>query len=83
MKKYVLIYSKNGEDGYNRRVENRNARFWLQQTGADKVWIYTANGVFIAHAIRYADGVEVTTNSDFNTISDYTRKRVFYNVYNI
>lgn len=67
--KYVVIEDKNGVTNVTRNVENRNARYWLQQSGAQKVWIYTTSGNFVCYGVCWADGsMSVTTNSEMDTI---------------
>lgn len=67
--KYVVIKEKNGVASVTHNVESRNARYWLQQTGAEKVWIYTTSGNFVCFGVRWADdSMSVTTNSEMDTI---------------
>lgn len=67
--KYVVIKEKNGVTDVTHNVESRNARYWLQQTGAEKVWIYTTSGNFVCFGTRWADdSMSVTTSSEMDTI---------------
>ena len=68
--KYVVVLDKNGITDVIRNVDSRNAKYWLQQTGAGKVWIYTTSGDFVCHGVRYADdSISVTTNIEMDTIN--------------
>ena len=76
--KYVVIKDKNGVTSVTRNVESRNARYWLQQTGAEKVWIYTTSGDFVCYGVRWADdSMSVTTNIEMALID---KKEVICNV---
>lgn len=67
--KYVVIEDKNGWANVTRNVTSRNARYWLQQSGAERVWIYTTSGNFVCYGVRWADGsMSVTTNIEMDTI---------------
>jgi hypothetical protein len=67
--KYVVVLDKNGITDVIRNVDSRNAKYWLQQTGAGKVWIYTTSGIFVCYGVRWADdSMTVTTNIEMDTI---------------
>ena len=67
--KYVVVFDKNGVTNITRNVDSRNAKYWLQQSGAYKVWIYTTSGRFVCHGVRWADdSMSVTTDNEMDTI---------------
>lgn len=67
--KYVVVFDKNGITDVTRNVSSRNAKYWLQQSGAGKVWIYTTSGVFVCYGVRWGDdSMTVTTDPEMDTI---------------
>lgn len=67
--KYVVVLDKNGITDVIRNVDSRNAKYWLQQTGARKVWIYTTSGDFVCYGMRWEDDtMSITTNIEMDTI---------------
>ena len=69
--KYVVVFDKNGVTDVTRNVDSRNAKYWLQQSGANKVWIYTTSGRFVCYGVRWGwedAAMSVTTNIEMDTI---------------
>lgn len=67
--KYVVVFDRNGITDVTRNVSSRNAKYWLQQQGAGKVWIYTTSGDFVCYGVRWGDdSMTVTTNPEMDTI---------------
>lgn len=67
--KYVVVFDKDGVTDVTHNADSRNARYWLQQSGAQRVWIYTTSGNFVCYGVRWADdSMTVTTNPEMDTI---------------
>lgn len=55
MRKYIVTWVR---DGFGNTVEDtsRNAKWWVQETGAEYVEIRTKSGEWVSGARRWGDG---------------------------